>query len=117
MRYKKRTMITVLFVLLALTFLSANDSKEQWTKDLSQIELEALSENISGTVQVADNQLQLVQDSTNVIFNLIIPENMELEIEKIEIGERYLFSGRNSKNGFLVKKFILLAITEEEEEE
>lgn len=117
MRHKKRVIITILLVLLALTFLSAEDHKEQWRKDLSQIELEALTESISGTVQIIDNQLQLVQDSTNVIFNLIIPENMEPEIEKIEIGERYLFSGRNSKNGFLVKKFILLAITEEEEEE
>jgi len=117
MRHKNRVITTILLVLLAIIFLSAEDHKKQWDKGLTQIELEALNENISGTVQVVDNQLQLVQDSTNVVFNLIIPENMESEIEKIEIGERYLFSGRNSKNGFLVKKFILLAITDEEEEE
>jgi len=66
------------------------------------------NETISGTTQVVDNQLQLVQDSTQVVFNLIIPENMEEGIEKIEIGRRYIFSGKSNKSGFVVDKFIVL---------
>jgi len=48
-----------------------------------------------------------VQDSTQVVFSLIIPENMEKEIEKIEIGKKYIFSGKISESGFVVDKFTI----------
>ena len=116
MKHKKRLTITLLFLVVTISFLMAEDYDKNWGKHFSQIEQEALSEKIIGMVQIAENQLVLVQDSTNVVFNLVIPENMEPEMEKIEIGKRYIFTGKNGKNGFVVEKYIIAEIPDDEEE-
>ena len=51
-----------------------------------------------------------------MLFRSVIPENMEPEIEKIEIGKRYIFTGKNGKNGFIVEKYIIAEIPDDEEE-
>ncbi|MFA7058003.1 MAG: hypothetical protein WC155_10680 [Candidatus Cloacimonadales bacterium] len=116
MKHKKKVILILLILIGTISFLMAKDYDQPWGKHLSQIEQEALNEKIIGIVQIAENQLVLVQDSTNVVFNLVIPENMEPEIEKIEIGKRYIFTGKNGKNGFIVEKYIIAEIPDDEEE-
>lgn len=108
MKNKKKLLLILLLLLTTLTILIAGEPKEHCGKHFPQAEKETMKESICGRVQIVDNKLQLVQDSTKVTFNLIIAENMEKEIERIEIGKRYIFSGKNSKTGFVVDKFTLL---------
>lgn len=81
--------------------------KQHCGKHFPNSEADSTNETITGTVQIKDNQLQLVQDSTQVILNLIIPENMEIEMDKIEIGKRYNFSGKTGRGGFVVDQYSL----------
>ncbi len=108
MKNIKKAVLILLMLLITLTVLISEEQKKHCGKHFPKAENELLTENISGIVQVLENQLQLVQDSTLVVFNLVIPENMEKEIEKIEVGKKYIFSGTNSKSGFVVDKFMIL---------
>lgn len=108
MKNKKILIISMLLLLIALTALFSEEPKQHCGKHFPVSEKESMTESICGIVQIVDNKLQLVEDSTKTTFNLIIPENMEKEIETIEMGKRYIFSGKNSKTGFVVDKFTLL---------
>ena len=107
MNYKKKLLISLLLVLITLTVLFAEEHKQHCGKHFPISEEATSSESICGTIQIAENQLQLVEDSTQVVFNLIIPENLEIDLEKIEIGKKYIFSGKSSKSGFVVEKFTI----------
>lgn len=108
MNYTKNLLLTILILLISFTGLNSVDNNQHCGKHFPKSEQETLKESISGIVQISDNQLKLIQDSTKTTYNLIIPENMEKEIEKIEVGKRYIFSGTNNKNGFVVDKFTIL---------
>jgi ferredoxin len=108
MKNIKIIILSLLLLLITLTVLISEEPKQHCGKHFNMPENATLNESICGIVQVVDNKLQLVQDSTKLAFNLIIPENMEKEIEKVEIGKRYIFSGKNSKTGFVVDKFIIM---------
>jgi len=101
---KKKLLLISLLLLLTLTFLFSEEQHcgKHFPKSVKE---KTATESICGIVQVAENQLQLVQDSTKVTFNLIIPENLEKEMENILIGKKYIFTGKKSKNTFIVDNF------------
>lgn len=107
-----KVLIILLLLVFTLTVLISEENKKPQGKPLPPIMKETSSESICGIVQINSNQLQLVQDSTKKTFNLIIPENLEKELEKIKIGKRYIFSGKNNKNGFVVAKFSIYETAE-----
>ncbi|MBI9031439.1 4Fe-4S binding protein [bacterium] len=107
MNYQKRILIILLLLLVTVSLLVSIEVKQHCGKHFPKSEQTQTTETISGILQITDNQLQLVQDSTLTIHNLIIPENMEKDMDKIEIGKKYNFFGKSSKSGFVVEKYSL----------
>lgn len=105
MNNKKRNFIIVLLLLVTVTVLISAEVKQHCGKHFPKAENGEVKETITGTIQISESKLQLVQDSTKAVIDLIIPENLEAEMEKIESGKRYTFSGKNSRSGFVVDKF------------
>ncbi len=107
MRNKKRNLIILLLLLVTVTMLISVEVKQHCGKHFPKADQDSLRVTITGIIQINENQLQLVEDSTKVAHNLIIPENMEAEMDKIQIGKRYNFSGKASRGGFVVDKYSL----------
>lgn len=112
MKNKKRLFITMVLLLVTLTVLVSAEIKEHCGKHFPQASNETTHDEVCGTVQIVDNNLQVVQDSTAKVFNLVIPENMEKEAGKIEVGKKYVFTGNSTEHGFIVDKFSLVEISE-----
>ncbi len=105
MKNKKRNLIILLLLLVTFTVLISAEVKEHCGKHFPKVEKASTRDTVRGIVQINENQLQLIQDSTKTVYNLIIPENLENEMEKIQIGQAYTFSGKNTRSGFVVEKY------------